>query len=527
MGFQKANITINHEASRKFQSILYISLSSGRSISLISDPDGSEIGTFLESTNINTTALNIYNSLIRDLSVTNVFGPVEVAYNGTNEIDLSVLDENVTSISVSGTGELAGNVSQSSSTVEVSDVYETSGKVNVRSPYMLEVTDESGSSTIDSAALDIYIYDTSRYSSRPSEPTYKVVSTAPQSDSTSIYFNISEYAKDFFQRNQIGLDESTNIQYIDVFPSVVINGVEYTNEPKFFRGFYGYGYMEEGTNPQNLSGVMMSNDTIYSYGDSIAHIPVDSAIVNNLAFLDENNVQIGNQAISYSGSSTSEIVYVPTSGASPNTIDQYFKSLESNEDFYYEENDCFYQFFKDYEIQGAVKAVASTEFVDSDGDLVQRAEVIKIKTIEECKYKPIRVKFVNKFGAYQNLWFFKNSSLSMTTDSESFRRNTFNYTDGVVGESAGTYNQYRHQYKNLFKEGKEKLTINSGFYPESHNEVFRQLMLSEDVWVDYNNEMLPVNISNSDIKFKTSVTDKMINYTVELDFAFDKIQNIT
>ena len=89
-----------------------------------------------------------------------------------------------------------------------------------------------------------------------------------------------------------------------------------------------------------------------------------------------------------------------------------------------------------------------------------------------------------------------------------------------------SYSVSDHQYKNLFKGGREKLTINSGFYPESYNDVFRQLLLSEDCWIEYKNQTLPVNISDSNKKFKTNLMDKLISYQLELDFAYDKINTI-
>jgi hypothetical protein len=106
----------------------------------------------------------------------------------------------------------------------------------------------------------------------------------------------------------------------------------------------------------------------------------------------------------------------------------------------------------------------------------------------------------------------------MNTEVKSFRRNTI---------TNGDYSQTEHQYKNLFKHGKESITINSGFYPEEYNEVFRQIMLSEDVWIYYNDKNFPVNIKSSDIKFKTRIDEKLIEYKLDCEFAFDKIQNIT
>jgi len=90
----------------------------------------------------------------------------------------------------------------------------------------------------------------------------------------------------------------------------------------------------------------------------------------------------------------------------------------------------------------------------------------------------------------------------------------------------GTYNTYDPQVKLLTKNGNQKLSLNSGYYPESNNEVFRQLFLSEKVWIEYNNKTLGVTISNKNISYKNSLTDSLINYTIGVEFAFDTINNI-
>ena len=44
--------------------------------------------------------------------------------------------------------------------------------------------------------------------------------------------------------------------------------------------------------------------------------------------------------------------------------------------------------------------------------------------------------------------------------------------------------------------GKESITMNTGFYPQSYNEVVRQKMLAEQVWVDDLSNVLPINLKN-------------------------------
>ena len=96
---------------------------------------------------------------------------------------------------------------------------------------------------------------------------------------------------------------------------------------------------------------------------------------------------------------------------------------------------------------------ANSEYVHNTLD-------IKVTNMCEPKYTPYKLTFVNRYGILEDLWFFKNSKLSIEAKEEGYRANILN---------SGSYSISNHQYKTLYKEAKESLTINSGFYPESHN----------------------------------------------------------
>jgi hypothetical protein len=52
------------------------------------------------------------------------------------------------------------------------------------------------------------------------------------------------------------------------------------------------------------------------------------------------------------------------------------------------------------------------------------------------------------------------------------------------------------------------------------------MQLSEDCWIEVNNKTLPVNITSSELAYKTNLNDKLINYTINIEYAFDTINNI-
>ena len=144
--------------------------------------------------------------------------------------------------------------------------------------------------------------------------------------------------------------------------------------------------------------------------------------------------------------------------------------------------------------------------------------IINVEDIEECKYTPYKIIFRNKLGAKQELWFFKSSRLSMQIERDKFQGNTIkDYRNDIISSHRGV---------NFSTMSKQTLTINSGFVPESFNEVFKQLMLSEQVWIDYNQQVLPINISNQSIDYKTSLNNKLINYTIDVEFSFNTTNNV-
>jgi hypothetical protein len=142
---------------------------------------------------------------------------------------------------------------------------------------------------------------------------------------------------------------------------------------------------------------------------------------------------------------------------------------------------------------------------------------INVENIDECKYTPYKLTFVNKFGAFQDLYFFKRSDINLTTEGESYKRNN------VI---SGVYDISKHQTTNLNKSGNKSISLNSGFVDEQFNEVFEQLLLSEKVWITYNSNVLPINLKTSTLKYQTRLNDKLINYTIEADFAFNSINNV-
>ena len=58
------------------------------------------------------------------------------------------------------------------------------------------------------------------------------------------------------------------------------------------------------------------------------------------------------------------------------------------------------------------------------------------------------------------------------------------------------------------------------------NDTIEELFLAENVWLRIDNKTLPMLPKTKSLTYKTSVNDNLLNYTIEFDYAFDKINNI-
>jgi hypothetical protein len=139
-----------------------------------------------------------------------------------------------------------------------------------------------------------------------------------------------------------------------------------------------------------------------------------------------------------------------------------------------------------------------------------------------------KITFLNKFGALQDLYFFLKSVKSTTSTKETYNTNTISTSTGSATYSVNA------PTKTVFnKTANQKIRLSSGYYPEGANPFFEELLLSNQVWLTQpdpydpsTEQVVPVIISTSSFTYKTSLNDRLIEYTMEFDMAFDYINNV-
>ena len=66
-----------------------------------------------------------------------------------------------------------------------------------------------------------------------------------------------------------------------------------------------------------------------------------------------------------------------------------------------------------------------------------------------------------------------------------------------------------------------------GFVNELMNPYFEELMVSEYIWLtDSSANIFPVNLKESSFAKKTSLNDRLINYTMSFEKSFSLVNNI-
>jgi hypothetical protein len=154
-----------------------------------------------------------------------------------------------------------------------------------------------------------------------------------------------------------------------------------------------------------------------------------------------------------------------------------------------------------------------TTLLNTSFFLIDTIQLTPQKLICEPKYTPVKVSFINKFGVIQDLVFFKKREDSFNTTQQDFKANILRN---------GTYLPHTGQKQIINKQASAKVKLNTGFYPEDFNEVFKQLQYSINYWIDDE----PAILTGSNFAFKTSVNDKLINYSFDFEYANPDINDI-
>ena len=343
-----------------------------------------------------------------------------------------------------------------------------------RSPYIVTINETGQVET----KIELRLWNSTSTTAVPTAPQYILSKLIPSSNAPATYYDISPYIREFINHNTIQTtpavnQNTTTTQYCQVqirkYKRVTNTFVE-VGTAEQHRAFEGFGYFEDGYNP-SLTEVLLSPLTYYYYG------------TNDIGWITVSNSN--NTFLRYTNPSGS-VFNLPISGL-PNRVSNFPRVYSS-----------FLGVGNKVELLNSVGAVTWTGYFYP-------------KT--ECKYTPVRLDFVNKFGAWQREWFFKASYDNLNVENREYNTLPSTYPNYTLTQGQ----------RNVFNSnGKRTIRVNTDWVDETYSEVIQQMMLSEKMLID--GKAAKMNTKSTEL-FK-SINTHMINYQLEFEYAFDTINSV-
>ena len=353
--------------------------------------------------------------------------------------------------------------------------------VNCRTPYFITVNEPSQTAS----RIEIYLWN--RPYSEPATPTVQLTNDYNQATNRANQYNISSYISSFIENiapntsETVQQDEDKMWCYCTVKAYFKLDGEFALLDTYNIIGVYGYNSYLGGYNQSNTNDIQLLTPTenvIYFNRDS--GIPYVNMLVNHTG--DSIEVVWSDADETYNelilSSANSNRVYLMSVPVTPSYQNLSGKSTMTINNI-------------------------STETVIG---------TYNVEDICEKKYQPMLCSFINKFGGWNFITFFKANSETITTKG----------IDYNLLPNSIDYNPQRGQKKRFNIVGSKTIKTNTGWVDENYDELITDLYLSETILLDG----VPVVLKTQTTPLKTYLKDKVINYTVEFEYAYNIINNV-
>lgn len=344
----------------------------------------------------------------------------------------------------------------------------------VRSPYIVTINETGQVET----KIELRLWNGTSSTAIPTAPQYVLSKLIPSSNSPATYYDLAPYIREFINHNAIQttptLTVNTNTsQYCHVqIRKYKRTGSVFTEvgTAEQHKAFEGFGYYEDLYNP-SLSEVMLTQGTYYYNGTT------------DIGWL---TISLGTGYAARWTSASGSVVNQPLSGF-PNRVLNIVRVYPS---FLSEGNKL--------EILNGSSTVVWTGYFYPQ---------------EECRYTPVKVDFVNKFGAWQRQWFFTASYDTLNVENTEYN---------LMQSSFPNYSVIDGQRKVFNANGKQTIRVNSDWVDEGFKNVIKELMLSEKILVNGT----AAKINTKSMELQKEINTRMINYQVEFEYAYDVINSV-
>ena len=157
------------------------------------------------------------------------------------------------------------------------------------------------------------------------------------------------------------------------------------------------------------------------------------------------------------------------------------------------------------------------------GSAISKRYVINVLCPNLKNYDPIRLAWLNQWGAWDYYTFNQKSVRSMST-----KGSTYTQEKGTWNQSQYRVHGYKGGQKSFRVNATERISMNTDFVTEADGEWFEELINSPEVYLlegyqddltqpVLNNYVTPVRLTTSSYTRKTIANDKLMQYTFEVE----------
>ena len=159
----------------------------------------------------------------------------------------------------------------------------------------------------------------------------------------------------------------------------------------------------------------------------------------------------------------------------------------------------------------------------NSGSAMTKTYTININCPDGKGFEPIRLCWLNQYGAWDYFTFNKKSTRSVSTQGS-----TYNQLAGTWNGSTYRADSYKGGKKSFRVNATEKIKMNTDYVSADHNTIFEELINSPEVYIldgfqsDNSKALLntyvtPVRLTTSSFTRKTVANDKLIQYSFEVE----------
>lgn len=321
------------------------------------------------------------------------------------------------------------------------------------------------------------LYIVAGNSTLPASPNYTLSKLIPSSNNPATYYNIAPYLNEFINPKEPQNPTGAQNLNSNMYCKYKVEGYMYTsassNVPAAqLDDLVGYAFKgstkhEDGYNYDYYTNILADEGTYYYFpngtyqGEIVLTINSDYPLIFGALFTDLI---------------TEDIQYIPINPSAIKCVPKVVSSFNTNGN--------------------------KLELVDVDSNVIK---TFYFRPITECKYEPYRVDFIDKFGVWNFLWFFKASNESISVESKDYNlmQSNVNYdpVDGVK--------------KEFNKNGQRSFKVNSGWVEEETKVLIEELFLSERILLNG----LPAILKTKSTELFKHINTNQINYQLEFDLA--------